>query len=291
MLAVAMALGAAFHAGQAAADEPTPSAAGPDVELRHDLWIDVPVTFGLGLGLLGYSFVRDDVVATSCHWCENPRPDGVNAVDTFFRDALVRGDTNPARLTSHVVSYGVAPVTAAVLLSVAAADNGTLKHAPVDLLLTAEASLTAMSVLEVVKATVSRERPNVHAELDEQKREQLIADGGAFASFASGHTLSVFAITASAGTIASMRGYRIAPLIWIAGSMLGVTAAYLRIAADQHYFTDTLGGAALGVGIGAGVPWLFHRPRSAPRWIDGATLSTQPAPSGSGRVVSLSVAF
>lgn len=286
MLAVAIVLGAVFQAGEAGADE---SAAGPDVELRHDLRVDIPVTVGLAGGLVAYSFVRDDIVSTSCHWCENPRPDGVNAVDTFFRDSLVRRDTNPARLASHIVSYGVAPLGTAVLLSVAAADNGTLKHAPIDLLLVAESTLTAMSVLEVVKAAASRERPNVHAEPDEDKRAQLIADGGAFASFASGHTLSVFAITASAGTIASMRGYRLAPLIWIAGSMLGVTAAYLRVAADQHYFTDTLGGAALGVGIGAGVPLLFHRPTGTPRWMDRATLTTQPVPSG--RVVSLSVAF
>ena len=288
MLAVVIAGAGVMHAGVASADEVGASGAN-DVELRHDLWIDVPVTAGLAGVLVAYSFVRDDIVAKSCHWCEEPRPDGVNAIDTFFRDALVRRDTNPARLASHVVSYGVAPLGAAVLLSVAAADNGTLKHAPVDLLLTAEATLTAMSVLEVVKATVSRERPNVHAEPDEEKRAQLIEDGGAFASFASGHTLSVFAITASAGTIASMRGYRIAPLIWIAGSMLGVAAAYLRVAADQHYFTDTLGGAALGMGIGAGVPWLFHRPTNKPRWMDGAALGTQPV--AGGRVVSLTVPF
>lgn len=287
MLGVAGALCATIVATPAAADEPT--AVGPDVELRHDLRVDIPVTIGLAGGLVAYSFVREDIVASSCHWCESPRPDGVNPIDTFFRDALVRRDTNPARLASHVVSYGVAPLTTAVLLSLSSADNGTLKHAPVDVLLVGEATLTAMSVLEVVKATVSRERPNVHAEPDEEKRAQLIADGGAFASFASGHTLAVFAMTASAGTIATMRGYRLAPLVWIAGSMLGVTAAYLRVAADQHYFTDTVGGAAIGVGVGAGVPLLFHRPTSTPRWTDRATLTTQPVPSG--RVVSLSFAF
>jgi membrane-associated phospholipid phosphatase len=115
---------------------------------------------------------------------------------------------------------------------------------------------------------------------------------GAVHSFPAGHTLSVFALTSAAGTIASMRRYALVPLIWIAGSMLGVTASYLRIAADQHYFTATLAGAAIGVAVGAGVPWLFHPPVASgarASWLRRATLTTQPTLSG--RTVSFAVAF
>lgn len=261
-----------------------------DVELRHDLAVDIPVTIGLGGGLLAYTLLlRDDVVPSTCTWCDGARPGGVNGFDSFFRDALVRRDTGPATITSHVVAYGAGPLATAALLSVAGADEGRSKNAPTDVLLMAEATLAALSLGEVVKGAASRERPNVHAEPDEARHAEIAAQVGANASFPSGHTLAVFAMTGSAGMIATMRGYRLAPLIWIAGSVLGVTAAYLRVAADQHYVTDTLAGAALGVAVGAGVPWLFHRPRKEPSLLDRASISTQPVLSG--RVVSVSLAF
>jgi membrane-associated phospholipid phosphatase len=83
------------------------------------------------------------------------------------------------------------------------------------------------------------------------------------------------ALTASAGTVSGMRGYRATPVIWITGTILTLAAAYLRIAADQHYFTDTLAGAAMGLGVGAGLPLLFHGPK-APLggfYTDGRTLN------------------
>jgi membrane-associated phospholipid phosphatase len=57
-----------------------------------------------------------------------------------------------------------------------------------------------------------------------------------------------------------MRGYRLAPLVWAAGMMIGVATAYTRMAADRHYFTDVLGGAAIGTVVGGAMPLLFHRP-------------------------------
>ena len=63
-------------------------------------------------------------------------------------------------------------------------------------------------------------------------------------------------------TVASMRGYRLAPLVWTAGILFGVGTGYTRIAADRHYFTDVIAGAGIGTVIGAGIPLLFHSPRS-----------------------------
>jgi membrane-associated phospholipid phosphatase len=40
--------------------------------------------------------------------------------------------------------------------------------------------------------------------------------------------------------------------------MLGAATAYTRMAADRHYFTDTLAGAAIGSVTGAAIPLVFH---------------------------------
>ncbi|HWU88399.1 MAG TPA: phosphatase PAP2 family protein, partial [Kofleriaceae bacterium] len=46
--------------------------------------------------------------------------------------------------------------------------------------------------------------------------------------------------------IAHRRGYRTEPVIWCAGLSIAATTAYLRMAADRHYFTDVIAGSAAG---------------------------------------------
>src|SRR5262249_22614926 len=78
-------------------------------------------------------------------------------------------------------------------------------------------------------------------------------------SFYSGDTTVAFALGVSAATVTSMRGYRWAPVVWVAGIGLGVTTGYLRMAADRHFFTDVLTGAVVGSAIGFAVPSLLHK--------------------------------
>ena len=80
-------------------------------------------------------------------------------------------------------------------------------------------------------------------------------------SFYSGHATLAFAMAVSGGTVASMRGYRLAPWIWGAGLSLAAATAYLRIAADRHYASDVTVGAVIGSLTGFAVPYLFHNPK------------------------------
>ena len=59
--------------------------------------------------------------------------------------------------------------------------------------------------------------------------------------------------------LASLRHYRLAPLVWGTGLGLATFTGYLRIAADKHYFTDVVVGAAFGSLVGFLVPYVFHR--------------------------------
>ena len=82
-------------------------------------------------------------------------------------------------------------------------------------------------------------------------------------SFFSGHTTLAFAVATAAGTINTLRGYRLAPLVWGAGMTMAVSVGYLRIAADKHYFSDVMTGAVVGSLIGVGVPLIFHSASSS----------------------------
>jgi membrane-associated phospholipid phosphatase len=74
-----------------------------------------------------------------------------------------------------------------------------------------------------------------------------------------------FALAASSGTVASMRGYRLSPLVWGSGMALAAATAYARIASDDAWLTDTLAGAGLGTAVGVLVPLLLHAPETRSR--------------------------
>ncbi len=177
------------------------------------------------------------------------------------------------------MTYGVAPAMGLALTIGAAAADRRTDEAPLNTLLVAEASLAAIAANEAFGALLRRPVPS-----DATAGETL-------SSFPSGSAASIMAITAASATIATLRGYRLAPLVWIMGTTVGLTTTYLRIAADKSYFTDNLAGAAIGLGVGALVPLLLHR-RVEPGvtaakalWLESATLVTRSVPGG--RTLSL----
>jgi membrane-associated phospholipid phosphatase len=290
MLASVLFLSVEAEAEAQAQSTPAPTeTVTPRVELRHDLRIDIPVTFGLATGLITWTLLKNEVLSDECTICE---PREVNAVDDFFRTALRRPDPAPARVLSNVLSYGVGPALTVGLGVAAAAADHRLDQTALDLLLVAQASLAAVAVSEAIKPFALRERPDFH-ELDPEAKQVVAASSEPLLSFPSGHPMAVWAVTASMGTVAAMRGYRLTPLIWIGGSLLGLATGYLRIAADRHYFTDVLAGAAIGYGVGAAIPYLFHRPANSTsevgRILQRTRISTTDVPGG--RIVTLGTAF
>lgn len=283
----------AAAAGEAAADEVDAGPITPPVELRHDRTVDVAVTAGLAASNVTVLLVRDEIHPKECRWCDGRSPGDLNAVDDWFRTALRRPDSQPADLTSHILAFGAAPLAAGGLTVLASVADRRGEGAVTDLILVAQGTLTATLATEVLKPIFARPRPNVHAIADDDARREAASVLEDLRSFPSGHTSAVFGMAAASGMVATMRGYRLAPLVWAAGIMLGVSTAYARMAADRHYFTDTLGGAAVGFVFGGGVPLLFHPPASKPglagRIFDHARLTTSAVPGG--RTVSLAWAF
>lgn len=288
LLALALFAAAVLHTAHARADddEPPPKR----IALRYDLRIDIPVTLGLLGGTTVWVAVRNDVVPARCGWCEGSAPGEVNAVDEFFRDAFGRRDTKPAETVSHVMSYGVAPVAGAAFGAIAAAVDKRPDEIALNYLLIAEATSVSLAINELIKPLARRERPDAHR-LDGEEKRGLIEEKEALYSFTAGHSGTAFAIAFAGGTIASMRGYRLAPLVWVSGILIASATGYLRMASERHYFTDVLAGSALGAAMGAGVPLLFHGPVGKRKVgiFENVTLGTQ-AVSG-GRVVTLGGTF
>ena len=225
-------------------------------ELQYDLRVDVPVTVGLGAWWLLSEFAfKHQLAPPRCRWCDR------NALDDAGRALRAPVERQPAAsLASDVVGVIATPV---LMVGLDAAftrfGGGTWRHAAVDALLVIEAMVASQALNQVVKFIAGRERPLV-AQLPEDQKPLTKQPDDNNLSFFSGHTSYTFSLVAATATIVRARGYAHWWVVPAVGLPFAVTTALLRLAADKHYLTDVLTGAALGVLLGVGVPVLFHRP-------------------------------
>lgn len=217
-------------------------------ELRYNLVYDLAAIGVSGAGFLATEVFKDDLAPGKCRWC------GVNSFDGWGHNNLKWSNTGAAGTVSDVMAFGLAPMVSFGLDALASHMDGDLNNFGVDALVIAESAAVSLLFTQIIKFSVGRERPEAHyGGVSNPKPSENL-------SFYSGHTDLAFALAVSSGTVATMRGYRLAPYIWGAGMAVAATTGYLRIAADKHYITDVIGGAVIGSAFGFGIPYLFHRP-------------------------------
>jgi PAP2 superfamily len=253
LAALALVFAAALASPSASADDPPPPAPAP---LRYDLRADLPSLAGGAAELTVTLALQSKLAPATCRWCDRPLDD----LDLTFKRALRWNDTHAADAagTAFAVAGGITAAGLETWLSFAS--GGRAKDWGVDMMVIGESWALAMNLDEIVKLAAGRQRPLVHDPGPSDKGAAKIPEDNM--SFFSGHTTSSFALAVSAGTVASLRGYKAAPAVWATGLLLAGTTGYLRIAADKHYFTDVLMGAAVGAASGFVVPYL-HRPLGA----------------------------
>jgi membrane-associated phospholipid phosphatase len=156
-----------------------------------------------------------------------------------------------------------------------------------DALVLLETSSAALMVMTSLKLLTRRPRPFVfNPEIPDAERMR----GDAAMSFPSGHALLSFAL-ATAYSRTFMLRHPGSPLIapmWIGTMGIAAAAAVLRVVAGNHFPSDVLVGATLGVGIGLLVPWLHQRSRRESRSTAkrAAVIRGPLAPGGLGVMVA-----
>jgi membrane-associated phospholipid phosphatase len=261
------------------------SARGQTTDVRYDLRADVAVTALATVGWVSSELLKSHLAHENCVWCDRNADgsDSLNRIDSSVRSALKWSDADAGDTAGNITAFVVMPLGVLGLGALAAAHDDRSGNFPVDMLLVAEATALAADLNQIVKFSAGRERPFVHAlsAADKGKTEHPSDNN---TSFYSAHTNLAFALAVSAGTVATMRGYRWAPWIWACGLAVATTTGYLRIAGDRHYFTDVLVGATVGSAAGFAVPYVFHRsPRKS-----NLTLSALPSISTGRPVLSAS---
>lgn len=219
--------------------------------LKYDLSVDLPILVAGGVSWIALELAKPAIAPETCRWC------GVDGFDNSVRNALRWSNTSTANTLSSVLAYGVVPVFALGIDAFAAHDARALNEFPADAMIIGEAVVLAGNVAQITKYVSGRERPFVHA-LPEDQKNQTSHPNDNNLSFFSGHTSIAFSLVTASATVATQRGYRLAPFIWAIGLPLACLTGYLRIAADKHYMTDVMTGAAVGSAFGVGIPLLFH---------------------------------
>jgi membrane-associated phospholipid phosphatase len=221
----------------------------PQQGLRYDVRVDIPVIAGaVGLGVT-LELLKGALGPRSCRVC------GVDGLDAVARGALRWNDAGAANTMSDWTGLVVTPVTALGACQIAAAADHRFHDAPANAMVVLEAAALAVTLQSAVKLVVARQRPYVHFRDSSEPAAPQVQDN---LSFYSGHTNFAFVVAVANGTIASMRGYRLAPVVWATSLPWAGITGYLRIAADKHYLTDVLTAALIGSAVGFLVPFVFH---------------------------------
>ncbi|HYO73110.1 MAG TPA: phosphatase PAP2 family protein [Archangium sp.] len=249
--------------------EALPSAArqvsdAPTVQALDFNWTrDGILTGAAGLLWIGSEAVfKKDLAPKTCRWCDRSvdGTDTLNGVDRWGRG--VGADTAEGReradLWSNIGGFGMLPVGVLGAQYLLASGSGAPpRYSAQDATIIIETVVVSSLVNQVVKFSVGRERPFVHALSEDQKGlTEHPTDNNL--SFYSGHTNMAFALVTAAGTVSELRGYKNRWLIWAVGLPAAASIGLLRMGADKHYLTDVLVGAAAGTLFGVGMPLLLH---------------------------------
>ena len=235
----------------------------PSDRIVYRARVDLPVTVAATAAWIFAEVEKVRLVSVACGWCDRAADgrDSLNGFDAWGRRALKWHNTGRATSLSNVTAFALAPAAAYGLDWFAASRAGRASYARVDAILITEAMAIASDATDVMKFTIGRQRPFVHAVAPDAKATTPpSADNNM--SFPSGHATLAFSLVTAGTEVASLRGYRHAPWIWRAGLPVAALTAYFRVAADRHYLTDVLAGAGIGSALGFAVPYLAHRSRT-----------------------------
>ncbi|MGH7298032.1 MAG: phosphatase PAP2 family protein [Polyangiaceae bacterium] len=225
----------------------------PPRALAYSLEVDGPITLAGSVGWFTAIALRETIGPATCRWC------GAGSFDLDARRALLWRDPIAAERLVDVIGFGIGPIFTFGADYLAARHEGaSTGQFLVDALLIAEAATLASDVNLAVRLSVGRQRPWAWAAARSGQAAQASATRDANMSFYSGHATMMFAVASAAGTIATMRGYRWAPLVWLVGMPLALGTAYLRVASDDHWMSDVLVGVAAGSGMGFAIPYFAH---------------------------------
>ena len=231
----------------------TPSFAQNKSPYDVDPAIEIPVTIG-GFAAIGVSrILTNELSPAHCELDCDPQD-----VNTFDRTAIEFNDDN-ARLTSDIFfgsSLGLPIALNIIDVLTSNPEDGWLGFGKDTIVLTETLAFT-MGMNNILNMSVRRPRPLVY---NSETSDSVKLDSRSAFSFPSGHTSSVFAMGTAYSRLYMLR-HPNSPMvvpIWIMSYAVGTTTGITRVLAGEHFWTDIMAGAGLGIASGLFIPWLHE---------------------------------
>lgn len=216
--------------------------------------------------LLAETLLKEPLSPEGCRWCS------ANGFDAWVRKGLKWDNATTAAKLSDV-GLLVAATNAFGALAWAATADHVAGDTVLNSLYVLQAVSFTMTLTNVVKVSVARQRPAIHYESNFASH---LSESEQNLSFFSGHSAFTFAFASAAGSVASLRGYRYAKWVWASGLAIAAFTAYARVGADAHYTTDVLLGGVVGASLGSVLPRWLHARTTARTTLPRAAVAWQP---------------
>jgi membrane-associated phospholipid phosphatase len=250
-----------------------------------NLALDLGLTFGSMVVLYLPRHLVEGTIEPSCGLACDP-------LDVNWLDRKVVGNRSEA--AGLVSDIGAGTVVALPLLLgaidtlVTRPEDGWLGYGK-DVLILVETLSFTMGATTTVKLLVQRPRPYVY---DSTVNDEDKLDAYSSLSFPSAHTSYSFSM-ATAYSYLYMKRHPDSPVVipmWIGTYALASTVAILRTEAGDHFYTDVIAGAVLGIGLGLLIPWLHERQTGNPDpGESGSRVSVTPAVTPGGFGLALTI--
>jgi len=248
-----LALGLLLALAPGAAFSQAPATSG-GLDYRPSL--DVPLTVAGATGALLPQLFTDEDRTWTCRWCDRDEEgrDTLNGLDAAARRHWRWANREKADAWSDATLMLSVVGSVGTFVAVRGGfEDGFGEEA----LLLVEAAALSQGLNQGTKFLFRRQRPWAHA-ADPPRGEEM-GSRDSVLSFASGHSSTAFTLAVTSGSLASLRGDAGKEWVWVTGLTFATATAYLRVAADRHYLTDVLTGAAIGAAVGWTVPRLVER--------------------------------
>ncbi len=212
--------------------------------------IEIPVTIGLfaGAGLPRLL----EIPPADCGKCD---PETINALDRSvigYHSGSANMISNGAFISSMALPFAAAALDTALTDPL----DGWTGYGK-DVLVMAETLVVTLAVNNTLDLAVRRPRPLAYDPVNFSEEER---QAPAY-SFPSGHTAVAFAM----GTAYSrlyMQRHPDSPWVipvWLGTYSLATASGVGRVFAGEHFWTDIIGGAGVGIATGLFIPWLHEK--------------------------------
>jgi len=233
--------------------------------------VDVPVIAASATAGLLRGYLTEHLVRQRC-------PCSPDEVNSFDRGAIGHDSDAAGRVSD--ITVGVA-VLGPPLLDFFAL--GASRAFAQDLTVFTEAVLVGTLLHQVANFGLQRPRPRTYA-----GEPSFVHEGQGYLSFYAGHvSTTAAALSAASFTMRRRYGEHVWP--WVVTGLITTSVGVERVLAGQHFPSDVLAGAVVGLAVGIAVPWLHARSPEAQLTVTPAPGQHLPADVLAGAGVGLAV--